>query len=75
MKEQINGQISIFDTATVSAHKPVKASKPKQQKFRFMLYIGAWKASVVISAYSARQAAFLFHKQYGNVYIDNICIV
>lgn len=74
MKEQIKGQISMFDTAAVNA-KPVKASKPKQQKFRFMLYIGAWKASVVISAYSARQAAFLFHKQYGNVYIDNISIV
>ena len=75
MKDQLKGQISIFDTTTASAHKPVKASKPKQQKFRFMLYIGAWKASVVISAYSARQAAFLFHKQYGSVYIDNICIV
>lgn len=75
MKGQVKGQISMFDIPTVSVHTPVKESKPKQQKFKFMLYIGAWKASVVISAYSARQAAFLFHKQYGNVYIDDICIV
>lgn len=79
MRKEVEGQLSIFDVYNIEEPKPAKPKKVKEPAIKYLWSIYAVPRrsyyghfETVISAYSQKQAVFLFNKMYQGYEVTGI---